>query len=411
MGKKRIVVTGLGIICPLGNNVEIVWNNIISGNSGVDIIKEYNISQYKTKIAGIVKNFNILKYITKKEIKKCDIFVQYGIAAATQAIEDAQINNITNNDLLKKIGVIIGSGIGGITSVCNNNEKLNKYGPKKVSPFFITSSITNMISGNISIKYGFKGPNLALATACTTSSHSIILGVQLIQMGNANIMVVGGSEKSSNRLGLAGFSSMKALSKNINPKEASKPWDINRDGFILGDGAGVIILEEYNHAIKRHAKIYAEIIGYGMSADAYHITKPSLDGSGAFNSMNLACKNAQINPETIDHINAHATSTAIGDILESIAIKRLIKNNNTTVTSNKSMIGHLLGAAGCVESILTILSINHQIVPPTINSTNIDKNCKLKIILKYAKQQNIKIALKNSFGFGGTNASILFKKI
>jgi len=411
--KKRVVITGLGSISPLGNETNKLWTNLIEGKSGITYIDEFDTSNYKTKFAGIIRNFDIKDYISEKKINKFDPFIHYGIAAGIQAIEDSKINKLPKNKK-KNIGVIIGSGIGGLTVIEKNLNILKKYGPKKISPLSIPGCLINMISGYLSIMYGFQGPNLSPATACATGLHAIILAVQTIMTSDVNIIIAGGSEKASTPLGLGGFSAMNALSRrNENPKSASRPWDVNRDGFVLGNGAACIVIEEYNHAIKRNANIYAEISGFGMSSDAFHITKPVNEGYGAFKAMKLAIDNAGILPEQIKYINAHGTSTIDGDINESIAIKKVLGNKhykNTYVSSTKSMTGHLLGASGCLEVIITALSIKNKIAPATINLHNVDERCDLNHIKNKSKKMNIKYALSNSFGFGGTNASIVLKK-
>lgn len=409
--KRRVVVTGLGIISPVGLNIEETWKNILAGQSGMATIPELDPTQYPVTFAATVKNFDPSIYIPAKEIKKMDICLQYGHAAGIQAVEDSGI--VVTPENAHRIGVAVGSGIGGMTNIEDTAETLLTEGPKKVSPFFIPSALINMIPGNLSIKYGFKGPNISVVTACTTGTHNIGLAMRMIQYGDADVMLAGGAEKASCRLGIAGFAAARALSKrNDDPTRASRPWDKDRDGFVIGDGAGVIVLEEYEHAKKRGAKIYAELIGFGMSADAYHMTLP--DGIGSYCAMENAVKDAGISPDKIDYINAHGTSTQAGDVLESQSVERFLgpeAAKKVSMSSTKSMIGHLLGAAGAVEAIFTILAIRDQIAPPTMNIENLDEGCNLDYVANKAKPRKIDIALSNSFGFGGTNGSIIFRKI
>ena len=419
---KRVVVTGIGLVTPIGYNVEETWGALINSKSGIKLIKHFNTDDLSCKIAGYINHdnkneqnqfFNSLKYVEKKDIKKIDRFILYGLAAASQAVDDSGINELNNEDKLN-IGVIIGSGIGGLETIYNTSIDLYKKGAKKISPFFIPSSLINLLSGQVSIKYNFKGPNHSVVTACATGAHSIGDGTEIIKRGDANIMVAGGSEAAVCRLGLSGFASARSLSTNFNndPKSASRPWDEKRDGFVMGEGSGVVILEELDHAKKRKAKIYAEVLGYGMSGDAYHITSPEENGVGGYRAMLNACKNAKIDPIDIDYINAHGTSTQKGDAVEVKAIKMLFNSEKPKVmiSSTKSSIGHLLGAAGGVESIFSILSINSSTLPPTLNLYNPSKECNLDFIPHTSRNVNIDIALSNSFGFGGTNAALLFKK-
>lgn len=410
MSKRRVVVTGMGMLTPVGLTVEETWKNILAGKSGVENCPEFDPDQYPVTIAARVKGFDPAQYIPVKDIKKMDVCIQYGYAAGIQAFEDSGL--VVTEENAARIGVAVGSGIGGMTTIEDTAETLLNEGPKRVSPFFIPSAIINMISGNLAIKYGLKGPNIAVVTACTTGTHNIGLAMRAIQYGDADVMIAGGAEKASCRLGLAGFAAARALSKrNDDPAHASRPWDKNRDGFVLGDGAGVIVLEEYEHAKKRGAKIYAEIVGFGMSADAYHMTLP--DGIGAYCAMENAMKDAGLPASSIDYINAHGTSTPAGDAVESQAVERLMGDSAKKVlmSSTKSMIGHLLGAAGAVEAIFTILAIRDQIAPPTINLEEVDEGCNLDYVANKAKPCKIDVALSNSFGFGGTNGSVLFKKI
>ena len=410
MSKRRVVVTGLGTLNPIGLNVEETWQNALNGKSGVRFIKDFDTSNYTTRFAGLVPEFAITDYMSAKESKKCDPFIQYGIVASVQAVRDANLENNQSINL-ERVGVIMGSGIGGLSTIEQGSKTLMESGPRKISPFFIPSTIINMISGHLAIMYGFKGPNLAISTACTTSTHCIGLGFRTIQYGDADIMIAGGAEKASTPLGMSGFGAARALStKNSDPTTASRPWDKDRDGFVLGDGAGAMVLEEYEHAKKRGAKIYAEICGFGLSGDAFHITRPSGDGAAA--AMLSALKDAKINPTEVNYINAHATSTPAGDIEESRAIARVIGESavgNILVSGTKSMTGHLLGAAGALEAIFTVLSIRDKIAPPTINLDTIDIGCDLDYVANQAKEFLINVAMSNSFGFGGTNGTILFK--
>jgi 3-oxoacyl-[acyl-carrier-protein] synthase II len=412
MSKRRVVVTGLGTLNPIGLSVEETWQNALAGKSGVRLIEDFDTSNYPSKFAGLVPKFDITSYMSAKDARKCDLFIQYGIAASVQAVLDANLKD--NQEInLDRVGVIMGSGIGGLTTIEQSCKVLTESGPRKISPFFIPATIINMISGHLSIMYGFKGPNLAVSTACTTSTHCIGLGFRSIQYGDADIMIAGGAEKASTPLGMSGFAASRALStRNGDPSKASRPWDRDRDGFVLGDGAGAVVLEEYEHAKKRGAKIYAEICGFGLSGDAFHITRPS--GDGAVAAMLGSLKDARINPEEVNYINAHATSTSAGDLEESLAIKRVIGENavkNILVSGTKSMTGHLLGAAGALEAIFTILSIRDKIAPPTINLDNVEEGCDLDYVANKAREFPINIAMSNSFGFGGTNGTILFKAV
>ncbi len=412
MHENRIVVTGLGVISSIGNDINSAWQNIKSGKTGIQKIRHFDTSRHEIKVAGIINNFLIDDFIKKKKIKKLDLFAQYGIAAGIQAIEDSKL--FANKKVEKdKVGIIIGSGIGGITSIEKNCAILNKYGEKKISPLFIPGCIMNSISGYLSIIYNITGPNLAVTTACATSGHAIYLGVQLLKLNKANVIIAGGSEKASTPLVISGFSATKALSKNKNPEEACRPWDINRDGFIIGDGAACIVMETYKHAINRNANIYAEIVGTGVNSDAFHIISPQKNGNGILNCMQLALDDAKVNVSNLTYINAHATSTKIGDISESIAIKNLIGskyNKQIYIGSTKSITGHLLGAAGCIEIIFTILSIKNQVIPGNINLKEIDPMCLGLNFIKKTTYKNIKYAMSNSFGFGGTNSVVVLKK-
>ena len=413
MSKRRVVVTGLGIVSPVGNTVSAAWKNIISGKSGIARITRFDASNFASQIAGEVKDFDIQQYLSVKEARRMDIFIHYGMAAAIQAIKDAGIEDVTHFDS-ERIGVNIGSGIGGLPMIENTDTAYHAGGPRKISPFFIPSTIINMIAGNLSIMYGYKGPNLAIVTACTTATHSIGNSARMIEYGDADVMVCGGAESCVTPLAIGGFAAAKALSvNNDNPAIASRPWDKDRDGFVLGEGAGILVLEEIEHAKRRGAKIYAELAGFGMSADAFHMTAPSDDGEGAARCMSNALKNAGINTTEVDYINAHGTSTPLGDIAETIAVKRCFGDHayKVAVNSTKSMTGHLLGAAGGIEAIFSALAIHHQIAPPTINLVNQDPQCDLDYIPNIARDMDIKIALSNSFGFGGTNGTLVFRKI
>ena len=410
MTKRRVVVTGLGLVTPVGIGVDESWKNIISGASGISTITKFDPNNFPSKIAGEVKNFDPSLYLNPKDARRMDTFIQFGLVAGIEAFKDSGIVVTDENE--GRIGVSIGSGIGGINLIESTNDLYDKGGPRKVSPFFIPGTIINMISGNLSIIFGLKGPNVAIVTACTTGTHSIGDAARMIEYGDADVMVAGGSEAAITELSVAGFSSAKALSsRNEDPSTASRPWDIDRDGFVIGEGAGVMVLEEYEHAKKRGAKIYCELSGYGMSADAYHITAPSIDGPKR--SMLNALKNAGINADQIKYINAHGTSTPLGDLNETNAIKETFGDsaNNLVVNSTKSMTGHLLGGAGGIESVFTALAIRDQISPPTINIFNQDPECNLDFCANEAREIKIDAALKNNFGFGGTNGSLVFKKI
>jgi 3-oxoacyl-[acyl-carrier-protein] synthase II len=402
----------MGMLSPLGNNVESSWANLLEGKSGVDLITHFDTTNFGTKFAAMVKDLDTADYIERKEAKKMDLFIQYGIIAAIQAIRDSGIEITEENAY--RIGVAIGSGIGGLGLIEENHTKLMNSGPRKLSPFFVPSTIINMISGHLSIMYGLKGPNISITTACTTGVHNIGQAARMIAYGDADVMVAGGAEKASTQLGIGGFGAARALSsRNDDPQAASRPWDKDRDGFVLGDGAGVMVVEDYEHAKARGAKIYAEIVGFGMSGDAYHMTSPPADGDGAARSMLNAINDAQINPEQIGYINAHGTSTPTGDKAETAAVKRVFGHHagKVMVSSSKSMIGHLLGAAGSVESIITAMSLVDQKVSPTINLDNPDEGCDLDYVPHIARDVQLEYALCNSFGFGGTNGTLLFKKM
>ena len=411
MSNRRVVVTGLGLISPVGNDVNSSWNNIIQGQSGVKQITTFDVTNFETKFAATVE-IDVEEILDKKEVRRTDSFIQYGLIASKECLEDSQID-LDNTDL-NRFGVSIGSGIGGLGTIEENKIKLFESGPKKISPFFVPGAIANMVSGYVSLKYGLKGPNISIASACSSASHSIGYSFRSIAHGDADLILTGGAEMATTPLGLAGFNAAKALStNNENLHGASRPWDRDRDGFVLGEGAGCLLLEEYEHAKTRGAKIYAEIIGFGMSADAHHITSPPEGGAGAALSMQNAISDAQINSSEIDYVNAHGTSTPAGDIAETEAIKTIFNDStdDLIVSSTKSMTGHLLGAAGAIEAIFSILSINNNICPPTINLDNPDIGCDLNYSAHQASQKMVTHSLSNSFGFGGTNATLIFKEL
>ena len=411
MANRRVVITGLGLLSPAGNDVDNSWSAILNGHSGVKLIQSFDTSNFGTKFAATVE-INPTDLLEKKEVRRTDPFIQYGLIASKECIEDSLID-LESTDLTR-FGVSIGSGIGGLGTIEENKIKLSDSGPKKISPFFVPGAISNMVSGYASLKFGLQGPNISIASACSSASHSIGYSLRSIAYGDADLMLTGGAEMATTPLGLAGFNSAKALStRNEDPKTASRPWDKDRDGFVLGEGAGCLLLEEYEHAKARNAKIYAEIIGFGMSADAHHITAPPEGGQGAALSMSNALLDAKIDPSSIDYINAHGTSTSAGDIAETQAIKSVFKNNydDLIVSSTKSMTGHLLGAAGAIEAIFSILSIRDNVCPPTINLDNPDEGCDLNYSAKSSTNKNVKYSLSNSFGFGGTNATLIFKEL
>jgi len=410
MTKRRVVVTGLGLITPVGIGVAESWANIINGQSGIGKITKFDCSAFPSQVAGEVKNFDPLAYIPPKDARRMDTFIQFGIAAGIEAFKDSGIE--VNDSNSERIGVSVGSGIGGINLIESTGEVFDEGGARKVSPFFIPGTIINMISGNLSIMLNLKGPNVSIVTACTTGTHSIGDAARMIEYGDADVMLAGGSEAAITELSVAGFSSAKALSsRNDDPKTASRPWDRDRDGFVIGEGAGVMVLEEYEHAKQRGAKIYAELSGYGMSADAYHITAPNMDGPRR--SIVNALKNAHVNTDNVQYINAHGTSTPLGDLNETNAIKASFGNyaKKLVVNSTKSMTGHLLGGAGGIESVFTVLAIHNQISPPTINIFNQDPECDLDYCANEARPMKIEVALKNNFCFGGTNGSLVFKRL
>jgi 3-oxoacyl-[acyl-carrier-protein] synthase II len=405
-------VTGLGIVSPVGLNIKDSWDNILAGKSGISPITHFDASAFATRFSGSVKDFDVTEYMSAKDARKMDVFIHYGIAAGTQALQDSGLEVTEAN--AHRIGVSIGSGIGGLSSIEKGHDAYLKGGPRKISPFFVPSSIINMISGNFSIMHGLKGPNIAIVTACTTGTHSVGDAGRMIAHGDADVMVAGGAEMATSPMGLGGFCSARALSsRNDSPETASRPWDKDRDGFVLGDGAGVMVLEEYEHARARGAKIYAELIGFGMSGDAYHMTSPSEGGEGAMRCMQNAMRDAGINVDEVDYINAHGTSTPAGDIAETMAMKAAFGDHASklAVSSTKSMTGHLLGAAGGIEAVFSCLAIRDQVAPPTINIDNQDPECDLDYVPGTAREMKIDVAISNSFGFGGTNGTVVFRKV
>jgi 3-oxoacyl-[acyl-carrier-protein] synthase II len=414
MSRRRVVVTGLGCVSPVGNTVSEAWANILAGKSGIDLITRFDASNFSCKIAGEVKGFDLESYITAKEARAMDSFIHYGIAAAHQAVVDSglPVGDALDEETANRIGCIIGSGIGGLPMIEETHAEYVSRGPRRISPFFVPASIINMIAGHVSMRFGFKGPNLAVVTACTTGLHCIGEAARKIEYGDADVIVAGGSEATVSPLGVGGFAAMRALStRNDDPTTASRPWDKDRDGFVLGEGAGVMVLEEYEHAKARGAKIYAELSGYGMSADAGHMTAPSMDGPRR--AMVNALRNAGLNADQVDYLNAHGTSTPLGDVNETHAIKAALGNHaqKTVVNSTKSMTGHLLGGAGGIESVFTVLAVHHQKSPPTINIFNQDPECDLDYCANTARDMKIDVAMKNNFGFGGTNGTLVFRRV
>ncbi|MDO8436714.1 MAG: beta-ketoacyl-ACP synthase II [Nitrosomonadaceae bacterium] len=414
MSKRRVVITGLGAVSPVGNTVPDAWANILAGKSGITRITRFDATAFASQIAGEVRDFDITQYISAKDARRMDTFIHYGMAAAIQAVKDAGIEDVAGGGLdAERIGVNIGSGIGGLPMIEGTHDAYHIGGPRKISPFFIPSVIINMVAGDLSIMFGFKGPNLAIVTACTTATHCIGDSARMIEYGDADVMVAGGTEACVTPLTIGGFASARALStRNDDPASASRPWDKDRDGFVLGEGAGILVLEEMEHAKRRGAKIYAELAGFGMSADAYHMTAPCEDGEGAARCMTIALKNAGMNNDEVDYINAHGTSTPLGDLAETMAVKRCFGDHakKLVVNSTKSMTGHLLGAAGGVEAIFSALAIYHQIAPPTINIFDQDPQCDLDYVPNAARNMKIDAAMSNSFGFGGTNGTLIFRK-
>ncbi|HEX4910088.1 MAG TPA: beta-ketoacyl-ACP synthase II [Permianibacter sp.] len=412
MVKRRVVVTGLGMLTPLGLTVNESWDGLKAGRSGAALIDAFDTAAFSTRFSASVKGFNPENWMPAKEARRLDPFIQLGMAAGIQAFQDSGL--VVTEENAARIGCLVGAGIGGLGTIEANHDALRDSGPRKVSPFFVPGSIINMVSGNLSIQFGLRGPNLAIVTACTSGAHSIGHAARIIAYGDADVMVAGGAENATTELGLAGFGAARALStRNDDPTKASRPWDRDRDGFVLGDGAGVMVLEEYEHAKKRGAKIYGELIGFGMSGDAYHMTSPPENGAGAALSMACALKDAGLNPNQIDYINAHGTSTKAGDLAETMAIKHVFGDHagKVMISSTKSMTGHLLGAAGAVEAIISLLSLRDQVVPPTINLDNPDEGCDLDYVPHTARQAKLDIVMSNSFGFGGTNGTLIFKRV
>ena len=413
MARRRVVITGLGLISPVGNDVTTGWGNIVAGRSGISRISRFDVENFPIQIAGEVRDFDASQWISAKDARRMDTFIHYGMAAGIQAVRDAGLEAIAGLDP-ERVGVIIGSGIGGLPMIEDTHNAYLAGGARKISPFFIPGSIINMVSGNLSILYGYKGPSYAIVSACTTATHSIGDAARLIEYGDADVMVAGGAESTVCPLAIGGFASAKALSaRNDDPAAASRPWDKDRDGFVLGEGAGVLVLEEYEHAKARGARIYAELAGYGMSSDAYHMTAPCEDGDGAMRCMKTALKNARMNPDEVDYLNAHGTSTPLGDVAETVAVKRVFGDHayKLAVSSTKSMTGHLLGAAGGVEAVFSALAVSEQILPPTINLHEAGEGCDLDYVPNEARHARVNVALSNSFGFGGTNGTLIFKRI
>jgi 3-oxoacyl-[acyl-carrier-protein] synthase II len=413
MSRRRVVVTGLGLVCPVGNGVAEGWANLVAGRSGIDRITRFDASAFACQFAGEVKGFNVEDYIPGKEARHMDTFIHFGLAAAIQAVQDAGLphGDALTEEAAERIGCLVGSGIGGLPMIEQTGTEYNERGPRRISPFFVPASIINMISGHLSIKYGFTGPNLAIVTACTTGLHCIGEAGRLIEYGDADVMVAGGAESTVSPLGIGGFAAARALSRrNDDPKTASRPWDVDRDGFVLGEGAGVLVLEEYEHAKKRGAKIYAELAGFGMGADAFHMTAPNVDGPKR--AMRAALRNARVDADQIQYLNAHGTSTPLGDVNETQAIKLAFGDHarRLVVNSTKSMTGHLLGGAGGIESLFTVLALHHQVSPPTINIFNQDPQCDLDYCANTARDMKIEWAVKNNFGFGGTNGTLVFRR-
>jgi 3-oxoacyl-[acyl-carrier-protein] synthase II len=409
---RRIVVTGLGIVSPVGIGVEEAWPTIVAGKTGIGPITRFDASAFPSRIAGEVRNFDVAKWLSAKEARRYDTFIHYGLVASMEAVRDAGLDAYTGDK--ERIGVCIGSGIGGLPLIEDTQRAYMQGGPRKISPFFVPGSISNMVAGLASIQYGFQGPNLGTVSACSTGNHSIGEAARIIAYGDADIMVAGGAESCISPLGVGGFASARALStRNEEPETASRPWDVGRDGFVLGEGAGVIVLEEYEHAKARNARIYCEIVGYGMSADAHHITAPPEDGGGAARSMRNALRDAKLQPTDVDYVNAHGTSTPLGDVAECIAVKRAFGEHayKLAMSSTKSMTGHLLGAAAGIEAVFTVLAIRDQVAPPTANLVDVDPQCDLDFVPRVARKMAIRVAISNSFGFGGTNATIAFRSL
>lgn len=411
MSRRRVVITGMGMLSPLGNDVPSSWQGILAGRSGIDLIQHMDLSAFSTRFGGSIRNFDVEQYLPAKEARKLDLFIQYGLAASFQAVRDSGLEVTDENR--ERIGVAMGSGIGGLTNIENGCRALFEQGPRRISPFFVPGSIINMVSGFLSIHLGLQGPNYAIATACTTGTHCLGMAARNIAYGEADVMIAGGSEMAASGLGIGGFAAARALStRNDDPAAASRPWDKGRDGFVLSDGAGALVLEELEHAKARGAKIYAELIGFGMSADAFHMTSPPDDGAGAARCIRNALVDAKIDPTLVGYINAHGTSTPAGDKAEAAAIKTAFGDHayELSVSSTKSMVGHLLGAAGAVEAIFSVLAIRDQVAPPTINLDEPDEGCDLDFVPHEAKPRRIEVAVSNSFGFGGTNGSLVFRR-
>ncbi len=414
MSRRRVVITGLGLVCPVGNSVAEGWANLLAGKSGIDNITRFDASAFACKFAGEVKGFNVEDYIPGKEARHMDTFIHFGLAAAMQAVRDAglPVGDALDEEAAERIGCLVGAGIGGLPMIEATDGDYRERGPRRISPFFVPASIINMISGHLSIQYGFTGPNLAIVTACTTGLHCIGEAGRLIEYGDADVMIAGGAESTVSPLGVGGFAAARALStRNDDPKTASRPWDKDRDGFVLGEGAGVLVLEEYEHAKRRGAKIYAELAGFGMGADAFHMTAPNVDGPKR--SMRAALRNARLNADQVQYLNAHGTSTPLGDLNETNAIKLAFGEHarRLVVNSTKSMTGHLLGGAGGIESLFTVLALHHQVSPPTINIFNQDPECDLDYCANTAREMKIEHAVKNNFGFGGTNGTLIFRRV
>ncbi len=411
MTARRVVVTGLGMVAPVGLDIPSAWESVVAGRSGIQPITHFDVSAFSTQFGGPIYGFDITDYVSKKEAKKMDNFIHYGVAAGIQAIKDSGFEVTEEN--ADRIGVLIGSGIGGITGIENSYQAYLDGGPRKISPFFVPASIINMVSGNLSIMFGLKGPNYSIVSACSSGAHSIGEAAMMIRYGRTDVMVAGGAEMATSPVGLGGFAAARALSKrNDDPQRASRPWDKDRDGFVLSDGAGVVVLEEYEQAKARGAKIYAELVGVGMNSDAYHMTAPSVDGSGAAKCMQLALKDAGLNTDQVDYINAHGTSTPAGDVAETMAVKRAFGDHayKLSVSSTKSMTGHMLGAAGGAEAVFSVLALHNQVAPPTINLENPDPECDLDYVPNTAREMKLDVVLSNSFGFGGTNGTLVFRK-
>ena len=413
MSRRRVVVTGLGLVSPVGNTVAEGWANLVAGRSGIDTVTRFDASAFACRFAGEVKGFNVEDYIPGKEARHMDTFIHFGLAASMQAVRDAglPVGQALSEEAAERIGCLVGSGIGGLPMIERTHQEYSERGPRRITPFFVPASIINMISGHVSIQFGFTGPNLAIVTACTTGLHCIGEAGRLIEYGDADVMVAGGAESTVSPLGIGGFAAARALStRNDDPKTASRPWDVDRDGFVLGEGAGVMVLEEYEHAKKRGAKIYAELAGYGMGADAFHMTAPNVDGPKR--AMRAALRNARVNADQVQYLNAHGTSTPLGDLNETNAIKLAFGEHASrmVVNSTKSMTGHLLGGAGGIESVFTVLALHHQVSPPTINIFNQDPQCDLDYCANTARDMKIDLAVKNNFGFGGTNGTLVFRR-